>query len=440
MDELATFGRGAEPAPATTVMRHMVYGSGLTHALDYVVLLHLLFMLEEDRPVTVKDLWEGLQAEGIRSAKNAKELVGRDAVYDAVKRLIAARFVHRVEEGGTPGRFGQVRYLVYRQPAYHPQFIQQSEPWEPQDHPDFPHSKPQVVPLPGTPEAAALQASSDGKIAGRTASRNAGYGVPGSGVPGHGNPRIPAGRTASGVPGSGLAFPPTPPPGGGGTSSPYPLNAGAVDGGHGKEEGEGAAHQHANRARLEEMADFLADLPAPWRAGRRTARELAPLLLEAVTDQGWELGPELVRLLTQNPGGVRSFPATLKSRIDDLPRARRKPQPGAVLPEGSDRCPRHPVRELATCPCQLPEDRSQPRPAADVQEEDPEAVRAAAEQALAKLRSRVTDSSQASQRRPRSRTAREAVTRQEAESHRRAADMLLAGNADGVSVAVEETR
>lgn len=63
---------------------------------------------------------------------------------------------------------------------------------------------------------------------------------------------------------------------------------------------------------------FLLSLPSPWAAGRKTARELAPLLLERTAEQGWDLDAALERELTKNPGGIQRFPAVLKSRIDDL--------------------------------------------------------------------------------------------------------------------------
>jgi hypothetical protein len=204
-DESGVVVRGAEPAPATTVMRGMVYGSGLTHALDYVVLLHTLFRLERNQPFTPKDIWGDLQAEGVRSAKNAKELVGRDAVYEAFNRLIEAKFVRRITVGGGPGRFGRVGYELYRQPAYNPEYAPPVEPWEPEQDPHFPRA---ADPAPGTPDAA----NTDSETAGQTASRNAGSGIPASGVSGSVRTRIPAGRAVSGVPGSGDALPPHTPP------------------------------------------------------------------------------------------------------------------------------------------------------------------------------------------------------------------------------------
>ncbi|GAA1930503.1 hypothetical protein [Streptantibioticus ferralitis] len=431
IDGTATFGRGTEPAPATTVLRHMVYGSGLVHALDYVVLLHLLFMLEEDRPVTVKDLWERLQAEGIRSAKNANELVGRDAVYQSVKRLIAAKFVYRVEEGAAPGKFGSVRYLVYRQPAYHPEFVSPREPWEPQDDPDFPHAKPQVGPLPGTPEAGTADSSSEGKTAGRTASRNAGYGNAGYGVPGSGRPRIPAGRTAYGVPGSGPVSPPTPPQEEVETSSPYPLTDRNAAQPSQKEEGQDAAQQQIDPARVATAAELLADLSAPWTCGRKSVREMAPLLAQAAAEQGWPLGPELAQHLTQNPGGIKySYMGTLKSRIEDLPRYRRAAAgPGEHV--AGEACRYHPTRDAATCPVcasvpPLPDDEP---PTAVTGEPDPEHVRAG-EAAMAQIRQSIVNSTpggKSARRRSRTKSGRAAAQQLDAEEFERRRAQALTG-------------
>lgn len=70
----------------------------------------------------------------------------------------------------------------------------------------------------------------------------------------------------------------------------------------------------------QEAETFLAELPAPWTAGRRTARQLAPLLLEVTAEQGWRLDQELVTKLTANPGGVGNYNSVLRARIEDLPR------------------------------------------------------------------------------------------------------------------------
>lgn len=63
-------------------------------------------------------------------------------------------------------------------------------------------------------------------------------------------------------------------------------------------------------------------LPDNWACGRRTARDLAPLLLERAAEQGWALDADLERELTKNPRSITSFAAVLPRRIDDL---RRRP-------------------------------------------------------------------------------------------------------------------
>ncbi|MFE5108326.1 hypothetical protein [Streptomyces sp. NPDC056663] len=298
LDENGVVVRGAEPAPATTVMRHMVYGSGLTRALDYVVLLHALFRLEENQAFTPKDIWRDLQAEGVRSAKNANELVGRDAVYGSFNRLIAAKFIRRMAIDGTPGRFGKVRYELFRQPAYNPDYVLAEEAGQPQDDPHVPHTS---QPLPGTPDAG----KAGSKTAGHTASRNAGCCLAGSGVPESGPRRIPAGQTASGVPGSGSGRPPTP---------PY------------REEEDSSSLESSSVTRgasataVAAAAEFLAELPGRWACGRKSVAELAPLLAEAIQEQGWPLGADLVKELTRRSQARRSTVSVLRDRIQDLPR------------------------------------------------------------------------------------------------------------------------
>ncbi|MEU0142749.1 hypothetical protein ABZ203_23350 [Streptomyces albidoflavus] len=308
LDEAGSVVRGAEPAPATTVLRHMVYGSGLTHPLDYLVLLHALFRLETSEPFTPRDIWRDLQAEGIRSAKNSSELVGRDAVYAAFKRIIDARFIRRTSEGGGPGRFGRTRYELYRQPAYNPEYAPPSEPWDPTEDPAFPHVG---APRPGTPEAE----KADTKTAGGAASRNAGRGVTGSGVPGRGRPPIPPGRAASGVPGSGGALPPHPPGGGGG--SPSSPKAPAAPG------GQEPGAPGVGSVQVQAAAEWLMDLKRPWAVGRKQARELGAELAEAVAETGWDLDASLALWLCRTEEGKKApdnHRAVLRHRIEQLER------------------------------------------------------------------------------------------------------------------------
>lgn len=70
----------------------------------------------------------------------------------------------------------------------------------------------------------------------------------------------------------------------------------------------------------QEAEAFLQSLPSPWTAGRKTARDLAPLLLERTAEQGWQLDADLATQLSKNPDGVNNHRAVLRSRIDDLPK------------------------------------------------------------------------------------------------------------------------
>ncbi|MEV5249850.1 hypothetical protein [Streptomyces werraensis] len=100
----------------------------------------------------------------------------------------------------------------------------------------------------------------------------------------------------------------------------------------------------ADPARLAAAAELLAGLPGRWACGRKTVRELAPLLAEAAEAQGWELGRALATHLTRRtrrePMGV------LRERIEDLPRfaAVRAATPGVShsqlpLPQQSSSAP-----------------------------------------------------------------------------------------------------
>lgn len=94
-----------------------------------------------------------------------------------------------------------------------------------------------------------------------------------------------------------------------------------------------------------EAVEFLRDLPGQWAAGRQTAERLAPLLLAAVRDGGWQLDAELAAKLTENPGGIRSYRAVLPVRIEELPR-RTRPQAPASTGHRPFQCPPAGVYEL----------------------------------------------------------------------------------------------
>ncbi|MFE1230595.1 hypothetical protein [Streptomyces sp. NPDC058745] len=113
------------------------------------------------------------------------------------------------------------------------------------------------------------------------------------------------------------------------TSSPYPLKSPA-----GPTEGEGTGSA-SNDEQTQAAYDFLQDLPNPWRAGRATARKLAPKLVDAITEQGWDLDADLAQKLTELPEGIKSYPSVLARRVDDLPRRGPSRLPGQRKERGS---------------------------------------------------------------------------------------------------------
>jgi hypothetical protein len=80
---------------------------------------------------------------------------------------------------------------------------------------------------------------------------------------------------------------------------------------------------------LAAAAAFLEALPAPWTIGPRSAKAMAPQLLEMASRQGWQLDQTLVAKLTEKPGGIHHHPTVLRLRIVDLPR-RTTPAPAAA--------------------------------------------------------------------------------------------------------------
>ncbi|MCX4581461.1 hypothetical protein OHB41_51880 [Streptomyces sp. NBC_01571] len=344
VDETGRIVAAKAPASGVSVPRHLGVGHDLVHALDYVVLLQVMFNLASGLDSDPRSVWKQLQDRGIRSAKDAKRLVGRDAVYDAFARLIASGYLRRVQlpHPKLPGRMGPVVYEFFDNPAWNPD-------WSPASASENHETvKPQVATLPGTPDPLFPEA---GKTAGRNASRNAGSVVPGSGVPGSVKRRVPAGQNASGVPGSGIGSPPHPPEEVT-TSSPYPLTnpAGPTGLPSPREEGEGAVCSEDD---LRVAADVLELLPAPWTQGRLNAGKLAPKLLTVMAAQGWpEIGVVdrglLIRQLTKNPHKVSNpYRLLAGDRIPNLPRyAVVAAEAEAARPPGATTdgmCPKHPT-------------------------------------------------------------------------------------------------
>ncbi|MFH8797560.1 hypothetical protein [Streptomyces sp. NPDC017941] len=340
--------RGAKaPASGVSVPRHMGAGSDLVHTLDYVVMLQIMFNLASGADSTPLTLWQQLKDRGIRSSKNADELVGKNAVYEAFARLLAAGYLRRTQmpHPTKPGRKGPVVYEVYDNPAWNPDWSPASAPGDEGNS----KVKPQVATLPGTPEPAFGEVD---KTAGQTASRNAGRGNSGSGVPGSGNRRVPAGQNASRVPGSGIAPPPHPPEEED-SSSPYPLTRPAETLPSQREE----EPEDFSREEITAAERFLQQTKR-WQAGAATARKCALPMLRTMRAQGWPalsgLDDEHLALLEaeifKNTGGATSWRSCLPRWVKDL-RLYTQVRAGAAARTGGreEPCPDHPGRYRRGC-------------------------------------------------------------------------------------------
>ncbi|MFB9639155.1 hypothetical protein [Streptomyces spiralis] len=275
-----------------------------------MVLLQVMFNLASGVQSTPLAVWEQLKERGIRSAKNARELVGKNAVYESFARLVEAGYVRRLQlpHPTLPGRKGPVVYEVYDNPAWNPDWPSTAE--------DHEQVKPQVTTLPGTPDPSTGEL---GKPAGQNASRNAGTVNNASGVPGSVKQRVPTGQNASPVPGRGMASPPHP-PGEEDSSSPYPLTRPSRSLPSQREEEPKFSPEEITAA-----TEFLQRMQR-WQAGATTARRCAPRLLRAMRTQGW---PSLTEMddahrvlleadILKNTGGAASWTKCLPGWVDDL--------------------------------------------------------------------------------------------------------------------------
>jgi hypothetical protein len=201
------------PVTAVSVPATIGLGTALVHALDYVVALQVMFDIAAGNKATPVLVWERLKARGIRSSKNAAELVGRNAVYESFGRLGEAGHLRRVELPNEkhPGRKGPVAYQWFENAAWNPDWQAKqvgTDPLSIDDRHDHASENPQVrmLPerrkrcpgklefpqvrmLPRTPEAVFREAAFSGR----------------------GGRRIPAGQDAAPDPGRRSGAPPHPP-------------------------------------------------------------------------------------------------------------------------------------------------------------------------------------------------------------------------------------
>ncbi|WP_447198322.1 hypothetical protein [Streptomyces hebeiensis] len=296
----ASITRAQALRPSVPLYRHMVYGSGLSNPLDFLIIMHVQFMCEDGKEFTVQDLVGALRAEGIRNANGKGDgLVGSKAVYEAVARLRGAGFLHRTQGNG--GSFGKVSYTFHEFPAADPG-------WTP---PPMPES-PTDLPVPLTDEAVPV---SNSVSAGQTASPHKASADKGSADRRSGKTRVPAGHTASPHRESGKPSPPHPPEGEVGTTSPSPLKP-ATPSRRNKQQRPDVAPEAAAAAR-----EFLMKLPGPWAAGAQRAANLAPWLVQNAELTGWSLDLALRMYLTRRESGkrpVENYGAMLAYRVKEM--------------------------------------------------------------------------------------------------------------------------
>ena len=318
VDETGVLVRSKAPVSGISVPGHLGIGTDLVHSLDYVVMLQVLFNIAAGEVNTPRGVWKQLQDRGIRSAKNANELVGKNAVYEAFARLITAGYLRRIEvPNEVPGRRPTIAYEVFDNPAWNPAWQATKAGTEPLESEATQVENAQVNPLPGTPDVAFREANVS---AGQPTSLNAGSGVQGSGVPERGKRAVPAGQPTSRVPERGKASPPHPPEEEGGTPSPSPLKPAAAP----RRGGRHAAAKDVPEVPAEAAAAaaaWLRSLPGKWAAGLQRSQSLAPWLVHNAELTGWQLDLPLRLYLTRNEAGkkpVEDHGRVLAYRIQNM--------------------------------------------------------------------------------------------------------------------------
>lgn len=306
-----TYTRSIEPEPSVTVTDQTFFGHGWQPLT--ICVLQAIWFMPQGAEFGVEDLVDWFRGLGWKSA-NGKPL-GADAVRRELALIREAGYIRAERLRGERGRAAGIRYEISKRPkpgsAAAIRFggdeteTSRSHHVPPMTtHGESPHladqAKPQVA-----PRASNHQTWSMADVVKDV------------------KPQV-APCASNG------AHPPHPPEEVE-TSSPYPLTTTAPPAG--REEGGSSA---SNDEQIQAAYDFLQDLPNPWRAGRATARKLAPKLAEAAAEQGWSLDAELVKKLTEAPEGIKSYPSVLARRVEDLPRRGPNRMPGQRRERFSD--------------------------------------------------------------------------------------------------------
>lgn len=273
-------------APEEVVFpRYLIDSPGL-QAEDIGVLAHLL-LRDADRPSSVSALATECQQRGWKISEYAMRSI--------VKRLKAAGHVHQDRVYNPATKHLDWVFTVYRNPANNQAYLDTVTGEMPSSgrfvgsqqigQPDS------LAPNESAGQPDSLAVNESGAIRWDSTSRDLSN---------------PAGQRRN-VGSQRIGAHPPHPPEEVETSSPNPHNP------------EGEAGERFTSEQTRQAEQFLQLLPAPWTAGRQTAKSQAPKLLAVAGEQDWQLDGQLVAQLTANPDGIKNYAAVLRTRIADLP-------------------------------------------------------------------------------------------------------------------------
>ncbi|MFD7233583.1 hypothetical protein [Streptomyces sp. NPDC059881] len=305
-----TYARSIEPEPSVTITDQAFFGHGWQPLT--ITILQATWFMPQGAEFSVEDLVDWFRSLGWKSA-NGKPL-GPDAVRRELALIRQAGYIHAHRTRGDRGRVTGIRYEISKRARPQREDVIRFD--EDKAETRRSHHVPPSTTHGGAPE---LADQAEQQVASHA---SIGHTRPTADVAEHGKPQV-APCASDG------AHPPHPPEGVV-TPSPYPLAAAPSA----TSDGSGNAADSDNQ--VQAAYDFLQDLPNPWRAGRATARKLAPQLAEAAAEQGWELDDALAKKLTETPEGIKRYPSVLARRIEDLPRRGRQPTPAQQRERYSD--------------------------------------------------------------------------------------------------------
>lgn len=297
-----TYSRSVEPEPSVTVTDQTFFGHGWQPLT--ITVLQAIWFMPQGAEFGVPDLVDWFRSLGWKSA-NGKPL-GEDAVRRELALIREAGYIQARRTRGEKGRVTGIHYEISKRARPQQDAAVRFEGDETETRRSH-----HVPPLTTHGESPHMVDGAEPQV-GPHASNHQTWSM--ADVVKHENPQVAPCASNGG-------HPPHPPEEVE-TSSPYPLTTAS----RGTTEEEGASSA-SNDEQTQAAYDFLQDLPNPWRAGRETARKLAPKLADAIEDQGWSLDADLVKKLTEMPEGIKRYPSVLAKRIADLPRRGRSGLP-----------------------------------------------------------------------------------------------------------------